>query len=61
MLIASGGLEFGDPKFALIFDNRTGELIIGGTDQSKFLGDLTYINVDIKVRILRGIPCLRLQ
>jgi len=60
-LIASGGPEFGDAKFALIFDDRTGELIIGGTDSSKFLGELTYFNVDIEVRILRGVPCLRLQ
>ena len=45
-LITSGGLLFGDPIFALLLNNPDAELIIGGTDKSKFVGELTYYNVD---------------
>ena len=59
-LIAMGEPEFGDPVFALLLDGPDAEFIIGGTDTSKFSGDLTYHNVSSEVSILGGAPCLRL-
>ena len=58
-LVASSGPEFGDPKFALVLSESNPEFLIGGTDMSKYVGNLTYCDVNANVSILQGVPCLR--
>ena len=53
----------GEKVFGLAFA-KTGtgpEIIFGGRDTTKFVGSLTYVNLPKNpVRILQGVPCLRL-
>jgi len=59
-LIRSGGISDAVPVLGLDLTPTGGELIVGGTDTSKFKGDLVFINIDKPVSRLRDIPCLRL-
>ena len=59
-LVALGGPSNGDPVFGYFLADSGPELIIGGTDRSKISGDLSFINLDTQVSILRGVLCLRL-
>lgn len=47
-----------EPVFGFYLADSDSELIIGGRDSSRYSGDLTYVNVDKKVRIIRDVPCL---
>ena len=45
-----------EPVFGFYLAESGSELIIGGRDSSRYSGDLTYVSVDKKVRILRDVP-----
>ena len=59
-LIGSGGLSDAEAVLGLHLTPTGGDLIVGGTDTSKFKGDLVFINIDKPVSRLRDIPCPRL-
>ncbi len=46
-----------EPVFGFYLAESGSELIIGGRDSSRYSGDLTYVNLTQRVRILRGVPC----
>jgi hypothetical protein len=48
----------GEEVFGLFLGESGPELIIGGTDNSKFSGNLTIVDVNEVVSILRRVPCL---
>jgi cathepsin D len=48
-----------EPVFGFYLADSDSELIIGGRYDSRYSGELTYVDVKEKVRILRGVPCLR--
>jgi len=56
-LIKEGGIVDGGQVFGLYLAESGSELVIGGTDTSKFLGELTFVAVEKTVSTLRGIPC----
>jgi cathepsin D len=56
-LVDQGQLE--EPVFGFYLAELDSALMIGGRDSSRYSGDLTYVSVDKKVRILRDVPCLR--
>ena len=56
-LVDQGQLE--EQVFGLYLAESDSELIIGGRDSTLYYGNLTYVNVDKKVRILRGFPRIR--
>ena len=58
-LVDQGQLE--EPVFGFYLADSCSELIIGGRDTSRYSGNLTYVNVDVKVRILRGVLCFCLN
>lgn len=60
-LIESGGPSNGAQVFGLYLAKSGPELIIGGRDSSKISGNMTVLDVDKSVSILRGAPCLRLR
>ena len=52
-LVDQGQLK--EPVFGFYLAESDSELIIGGRDSSRYSGNLTYVNVEKQVRILRGI------
>jgi cathepsin D len=53
-----------DPVFGFYLADSDSELIIGGRDDSRYSGELSYVDANVtvakeEVRILRGVPCLR--
>ena len=48
----------GEEVYGLFLGESGPELIIGGTDSSKFSGNLTMVDVNEVVSILRRVPCL---
>ena len=55
-LVDEGQLE--EQVFGFYLAESDSELIIGGRDSSRYSGNLTYVNVEQQVRILRCILCL---
>jgi len=60
-LIKNKGIVDGQPVFGLFLAESGSELVIGGTDTSKFSGALTHVKISRKVSILLGVPCLGLS
>ncbi len=56
-LVNQGGIVDGKPVFGLSLAEPGPELVIGGTDTSKFSGELTFVDLENTVSILRGAPC----
>jgi len=54
-LVEQGQLE--EPVFGFYLAESDSELIIGGSDNSRYSGNLTYVNVVRQVRISRGVLC----
>ena len=52
-LVDQGQLE--EPVFGFYLAQSNSELIIGGRDSSRYSGNLTYVNVEKQVGILRGV------
>ena len=44
-LINQGGLTDGEPVFGLVLAEPRPEIVFGGTDSSKFVGELNFINI----------------
>jgi len=44
-----------EPVFGFYLAESDSELIIGGRNSSRYSGNLTYVNVEKQVRILRGV------
>ena len=57
-LANSGGFKDGVPVIGFFLNNTNPELIIGGTDTSKFSGEMKYVNVSTPVSTVRGVPCV---
>ncbi len=57
-LITQSELVDEKPVFGLSLAESGSELVIGGTDTSKFSGELTFVKLDKPVSILRGVSCL---
>jgi hypothetical protein len=49
--------QLAEPVFGFYPNASNSELIIGGRNSSQYSGNLTYVNVEKQVRILRGILC----
>ena len=47
------------PVFGFIFTILNPEFVIGGTDTSKFSGELSIVPLTSPVSIFQGVPCLR--
>ena len=59
-LVNQGNLNDAQAVFGLAFDDSTPELVMGGTDFTRFSGSLTVVPIDSPVSISRGVPHLRL-
>ena len=59
-LVNSGGLSDGQPVMGFVLAGPTPQLIVGGTDTTKFMGQLNFNNVETPVSTFRGVPFLRL-
>ncbi len=46
-----------EPVIGFYLADSGSELIIGGRDGTRYSGNLTYVNVTKRVRILREVPC----
>ena len=55
-LILTGGLDF-----AFTFSQQGAELVFGGSDFNKFVGELHFYELATSVSTLRVVPCLRLH
>ena len=55
-LVDQGQLE--EPVFGFYLAESDSELIIGGRDSRRYSGNLTYVNVEEQVRMLRGVLCI---
>ncbi len=56
-LIDQNQLE--EPVVGFYLAESDSGLVIGGRDSSRYSGNLAYVNVPKRVRILRGVSCLR--
>ena len=57
-LVNSGGLKDEAPVIGFYLTDSNPELVIGGTDTSKFSGEIKYVNVSTPVSTVRGVPCV---